>query len=422
MTGLWGCSSPAPESAASGSGASARSRPEIIRINVDPIARNLALTEQLAAEFTSATGTRIEIIKGPTDATERLSQYLQYLGAHSPDIDIYQIDVIWPGVLAEHLVDLAGAFDQERAEFFEPIVRNNTVDGRLVGIPWFADAGVLYYRTDLLEKYGLSVPKTWDELGAAARTIQEGERAAGTADFWGFVFQGKAYEGLTCNALEWIASSGGGTIVDADGGVSVNNEAAARAVSRMAGWVGTIAPPGVTTYQEEEARQLFQSGRVAFMRNWPYAYALTHSQDSPVHGKVGLAALPAGPGGRASALGGWQLAVSKYSRNPEAATEFVRLLTSREAQKRRALEASLLPSRPALYDDPEIATAIPFIPQMKEIFLNATPRPSAQTGARYNEVSTEFFQAVHRVLTGEQPPDVSLAAAERALKEVLGRP
>jgi trehalose/maltose transport system substrate-binding protein len=190
----------------------------------------------------------------------------------------------------------------------------------------------------------------------------------------------------------------------------------------MAGWVGTIAPPGVTTYQEEEARQLFQTGRAAFMRNWPYAFALANSDESQVKGKVGITILPAGAKGHAAALGGWQLAVSKYSKNPDAATEFVRLLASREAQRRRALEASLLPTRPALYDDPEIASAIPFMAQMKEVFLNATPRPSTQAGARYNEVSTAFFQAVHRALSRQQPPDEALATAEQAVKEILGHP
>ena len=128
------------------------------------------------------------------------------------------IDVIWPGDLANNLLDLY-QFDGVKeavASHFPAIVENNTVDGKLVGIPWFTDAGLLYYRTDLLEKYGYDgPPATWTELEDMAKTIQEGERAD-NPDFWGFVWQGNAYEGLTCDALEWIKSNGGGSIVEPD--------------------------------------------------------------------------------------------------------------------------------------------------------------------------------------------------------------
>ena len=170
----------------------------------------------------------------PDLATDRYGLYLQFFEARSSDIDVYQIDVIWPGDLAEHLLDLYEFGAKEIAdEHFPAIIENNTVDGRLVGIPWFTDAGLLYYRTDLLEKYGLEVPKTWAEFEEVARIIQEGERAEGNEDFWGFVWQGNAYEGLTCNALEWIYSNGGGTIISPDGVITINNPNAIEA-SEMA--------------------------------------------------------------------------------------------------------------------------------------------------------------------------------------------
>ncbi|MEZ4729369.1 MAG: extracellular solute-binding protein [Caldilineaceae bacterium] len=191
------------------------------------------------------------------------------------------IDVIWPGILAEHLIDLAPYVENPDA-YFQRIMQNNTVDGALVGIPWFTDAGLLYYRTDLLEKYGYSAPPaTWAELEEMATTIQEGERAS-NPDFWGFVWQGNAYEGLTCDALEWQVSNGGGEIVEADGTISINNEYAAAAFDRAAGWVNTISPPGVVGYQEEDARGVWQAGNAAFMRNWPYAYSLGNAEDSVI--------------------------------------------------------------------------------------------------------------------------------------------
>lgn len=406
--------------AASGGGDGDGTKPVVLRVNIDPMARNLALTESLAREFESRTSATVEIIRGPTDATERLSQYIQYLGARSADIDIYQIDVIWPATLAEHMVDLADAFAGERDEFFAPIMENNTVGGRLVCVPWYADAGMLYYRHDLLEKHGLPLPETWDDLTTVAAAIQERERAGGNADFWGFVWQGKAYEGLTCNALEWQKAEGGGTIVEPDGTVSVNNPATLRAIARAAGWVGAISPPGVLTYQEDEARNLFQSGNAAFMRNWPYAYALGEAEGSAIRGRFGMAPLPGGPGGRASALGGWQLGVAKYSKNRDLAIEFVRLLTSADAQKRRALEAAMLPTRAALYDDPDLAEAMPFMPAMKMMFLEATPRPARQSGARYNQLSSTYFRAVHRVLSGQTDPATGLADLQKSLPALIG--
>jgi trehalose/maltose transport system substrate-binding protein len=180
-------------------------------------------------------------------------------------------------------VDLKQYFTpQEIGEFFPRIVENNTVKGKLVAIPFFTDAGLLYYRTDLLEKYGFkNPPNTWGELQRMAQTIQEGERKT-DKDFYGFLFQGAAYEGLTCNALEWLASSGAGTIVAPDGKVTINNPQSKAALAMAKGWVGTISPLGVTGYQEEETRNAFQEGHAAFQRNWPYVYALGNAEASGI--------------------------------------------------------------------------------------------------------------------------------------------
>ncbi len=171
---------------------------------------------------------------------------------------------------------------------------------------------MLYFRRDLLAKYGAPVPQTWRQLTEIARNIQESERTAGRTRMWGFVWQGRAYEGLTCNALEWIHSAGGGNLVDTTGKITIDNESAARALTLAASWVGTITPPGVLDYTEEEARAAFQAGDAVFMRNWPYALALANRPESPVAGKTGIAPLPRGDQGPPSAtLGGSQLAVSR---------------------------------------------------------------------------------------------------------------
>ena len=344
----------------------------------------------------------VRVIDTPDLATDRYGLYLQFFEARSSDIDVYQIDVIWPGDLAEHLLDLYEFGAKEIAdEHFPAIIENNTVDGRLVGIPWFTDAGLLYYRTDLLEKYGLEVPKTWAEFEEVARIIQKGERAEGNEDFWGFVWQGNAYEGLTCNALEWICSNGGGTIISPDGVITINNPNAIEAIEMAARWVGTISPAGVTGFAEEDARSLFQSGNAAFMRNWPYAYALGQSEESVIAGKFDVASLPAGRSGHGAAtLGGWQLAVSKYSNNPEIAADVALFMASPEEQKIRAIKGSFTPTIMTLYEDPEVLESAPFFGTLYDVLINAVARPSTVTAPNYNEVSTLFFRAVHSVLPG----------------------
>lgn len=395
---------------------------DAITIILDPGAKSSAVDARLIREFERETGHTVRVLQAPASSTERLSQYLQYLGAESPDIDVYQVDVIWPATLENHLADLSESFTTETAEFLPELIANNTVNGKLLAIPWYVDVPLLYYRDDLLEKYGFAEPPaTWDELTAMASAIQQGERRGGSTALWGFVWQGKAYEGLTCNALEWQVSEGGGRIVAADGAIEVNTPGARRAFTQAAAWVGSISPPGVTTYAEEECRQMFQAGNAVFMRNWPYAFSLVTGEGSPVAGKVKTAPLPAGEGGRSATLGGWQLAVSRYSKKRAAATELVRFITSSYGQKQEALGASRLPTRIALYEDADIAGAFPFIPTMRDTLDSAVARPSKAVGGDYNEVSTYYYQAVHEILTGQRPADEAMANLDALLRKVLDK-
>lgn len=363
------------------------------------------IVEAQVARFTEACpNVSVEVIARPDSATETLQQYQQNFALESAEIDVYQIDVIWPGVLGADLLDL-NQYDQiveAASDHFPAIVENNTVGGRLVGLPWFTDAGLLYFRTDLLEKYELEAPQTWEELEAAARTIQEGERAEGNEDFWGFVWQGNAYEGLTCDALEWQASSGGGVIVSPDGVIEVNNEATIEAFDRAASWVGDISPDGVISFMEEDARSVWQSGNAAFMRNWPYAWSLGQAEDSAIAGLFDVSPLPGAEAGMSAAtLGGWQLAVSQYSENPDASAALVAFLASPEEQKIRAIEASYNPTIQSLYEDEDILEAAPFFGSLYDVFISATARPSTVSADQYPQVSELYYSAVHSVLTGE---------------------
>ncbi|MBB4184743.1 trehalose/maltose transport system substrate-binding protein [Sinorhizobium terangae] len=372
--------------------------------------------------FEKQTGHKVNLVTMPPSSSEQFSQYRLWLAAGNKDVDVYQTDVIWAPQLADQFIDLTAATKDVVGDHFPSIIQSQTVNGKLVALPIFTDAPALYYRKDLLEKYGRTPPKTWDELAATAKEIQEKERAAGQADIWGFVFQANAYEGLTCNALEWIKSSSGGQIVEPDGTISVNNEMAAAAIDRAKEWIGTIAPEGVLAYQEEESRGVWQTGNAVFMRNWPYAYALGNGDDSAVKGKFEVMPLPTASDGEepSSTLGGWNLAVSKYTDEQEAAIQLVKFLSSKTVQKARALQLSQLPTIASLYDDPDVAAAQPFMPNWKPIFESAVPRPSAVTKVKYNEVSSKFWSAVHNTLSGNGTAAENLELLEIDLTELKG--
>lgn len=399
---------------------------QTITVASGTVGQELELTTNAVERYRELNpGVDVQIATTGDLVEDRLGYYLQVFEAQSDEIDVLQIDVIWPGDLEEHLVDLNQYGAQDVADqHFDAIIENNTVDGKLLGIPWFTDAGLLYYRTDLLEKYGFDgPPATWTELTSMAETIQEGERAAGNQDFWGFVWQGNAYEGLTCDALEWLDSNNAGTIISPDGVITVNNDAAVATLELAASWVGTISPNGVTNFAEEDARNMWQAGNAAFMRNWPYAYSLGNAEDSAIAGQFDVSPLPAGEGGSpAATLGGWQLGVSKYSDDVAGAADLALFLASYEEQKIRAIEGSLNPTIKALYEDEDVLAANPFFGSLFDVFTNATARPSTATAPNYSAVSRAFYTSVHSVLTGQEDADVALEILELDLEALTGFP
>ncbi|MFN8451857.1 MAG: ABC transporter substrate-binding protein [Anaerolineae bacterium] len=362
----------------------------------------------------------INFVEMPDSTTDRLALYQQFWAAQSSDLDVYYVDVIWAGIIAPHMVDLKQYLTQDTIDLYFPdMIAGQTINDQLVAIPWFTDAAGLYYRTDLLEKYGVEVPTTWAELETAAQTIQDGERAAGNADFYGYVWQGNSYEGLTCDAHEWLVSETGNSFITPDGVVNVNNQAFIDALDRATAWVGGISPEAVTTYQEEESRAVWQAGNAAFMRNWPYAYGLGNADDSVIKGSFGYAPLPTGETRAAACLGGWQLGVSKYSKNVEAAVSVAEFLASPSEQKARALSPQgANPTIPSVYDDPDVA-AYPLFTAMKDILPTAFARPSGVTAANYGQASEIFYTGVHDVLTGQNDAQTAVEDMETDLQDLL---
>lgn len=388
----------------------------------DPVGNIAEIEAETVAAFEAACpNIDVTIVPGPASTSDLLANYLTMLEGQSGDIDVMRIDVIWPGILATNMVDLSPYYTQEELDaHFPGFIENNMVGDKMVAIAFRLGAGMLYYRTDLLEKYGYTEPPaTWEELEDMAADIQEGERADGNSEFWGFVWQGNNYEGLTCNALEWQVSADGGQIVNPTGEVEVNNEAAMLAFERAAGWVGTISPSGVVGYAEEDARAVWHTGNAAFMRNWPYAYSVSLESDA-LDGNFDVAALPAGASGEsAAAMGGWSIGVNQYSENVEAAVAFAKYFAGYEEQKRRAIRSSINPTIAALYNDPDVIEAVPFFEGLDSVFQGATPRPSTVTGDLYNQVSTLYSTAVHNILTGEEDAATALTLLEIELQELL---
>ncbi len=404
------------------SGSSAGAGPRTIRVLPGAWSGNtIEFIRAEADAWAAKSGNKVEFASVPNSSTEVLALAQQYLGAGSTDIDIYPMDVVWPGLLGQYYLDLKPYFGADDLKRFDAAgLEANTVDGKLVGIPFYGDKGVLYYRTDLLQKAGYSAPpETWADLRQMAGKIMASERAGGRSSFWGHVFDGMAYEGLTCSALEWVYSHGGGTFVDANGNVTIDNPNAVAAYTEVTGWIGTICPPGVTSYKTEDARGVWQAGNSAFMRNWPYAYASGQSDDSPIKGRFKVAPLPHGPGGKScSTLGGWQIAVSRFSRNKDQAAGLIKFLTSDETQKERMLKLSRTPVSPKVLADPEVAASTPWLGMYAT--LNAVARPSASTKTRYNEASTVIFTVSRAILMRETSPAEGVKRMAAELQRLKG--
>ena len=359
----------------------------------------------LAKQFSKQTGIKVKVVPHPAASDASYSQLARAFSAHSSSIDVAMIDAIWPGAFAPFLVDLKPKLGQQAKQLSAGAIQNDTVNRKLVAMPWFGDFGMLYYRTDLLKKYGYKrPPASWTQLFQMAKKIQDGERGT-NPNFSGFVFQGNAYEGLTCDALEWIASSGGGHFIDG-GKVTINNSKAADILNLIRAQIGVTTPRGVTSYQEGETHTAFIDGNAAFMRNWPYAYSLGQATGSKVKGKFAVAPLPHGANGKSVAtVGGWQLAVSKYSKHPAASIEFVRYMTSKAVNKFDTITNSNVPTYPSLANDPQVKKVAPYLNPATALVPRAT-RPSNVLLGKYNEGSKDIYQAINRILNGESAQSV----------------
>ena len=382
--------------------------------------------DQEISQFTQETGIRVKVLPSPEAPVDQLTTWLSLLQSKSQIPDVYALDVIWPGILADYLIDLRPYVPApEIVAHFPNLIANDTVDGRLIALPYHIDTGLLYYRPDLLRRYGYShPPQTWDELETMAARIQAGERARGQKDFWGFLWEGAPSEALTCNALEWQLSEGGGAIID-NGKITVNNPKTIRAWQRAARWIRSISPPGVVAYQEWDALNIWRAGEAAFMRGWtgwlgPYISARS-DLSSMNKDNFNVAPLPGGAAGRAATLGGHSYGISRYSSHPQAAVMLVRYLTRRDIELRRLQTYSGVPTIPDLYQSPGVLAATPYLPALQKAYKSGFAlRPSTPTGKKYADVSRAYFESVHAVLTGQSTAPEAAAELQSQLIRITG--
>ncbi len=363
----------------------------------------LELFKTVIREWEKQTGNNVEIVVLPHSSNECLALYKQWIGAESFDIDILQMDIAWLGVFADNLADISSFFSKEEIDEFNndcfPAIRNNMYSAnKLVALPVYTDCQIMYYRKDLLEKYHRKIPQTWVDLFETAKFIQNEERKLNNR-FYGYVFQAKAFEMLTCNFIQLIDSFGGKVIEDKKS--DINSKSCEQALIFLMNCLDNISPHSVLNYSEEEARGLFQAGNALFMNSWPYAWSLMNDSSTSVSGKIGVIPIPKCDdliGKPSGVLGGWFFVVNKFSKHTKFAAELIKFLTSKQQHKIRAKYA-YAPAYMSLYNDKDILKINPFFITLKQSLNNAVTRPSIEFGKSYPRASTEIFNLVNTALT-----------------------
>ena len=352
----------------------------------------------------------------PSSSTEVHQQLVQQLGSSSGSIDVYTQDVIWVAEFASAgwAMNLDKEFSvKDRSGFFPGLVDACTYNGKLSALPFYLDAGQLYYRKDLLKSSGLTVPTTWDELTKASQQLM----AHGTK--LGFLWQAKQAEVLVCNLVEFVASAGG-SILGPDGKtVHIADPQAIEAVQYMYDTMNSlkISPKDVLSWDEEPSRIPFTGGEAAFLRQWSYVWGIAQdASQSKVVDKVGVAPLPHFSGGKSAAcLGGYQLGVAQSSNNKDGALEFLRWMTSEPAQLAYATQFGSAPALQAAYDNPKLKVTQPSMVALKPTFQGGTPRPVTP---KYPQVSLVLQSAVSGALVSGRV-DSALKAAKTQIEAIV---
>ncbi len=361
---------------------------------------------------------QVSLREMPADSGQHFDQLNTEFQSGEINIDVIGGDVIWPAQFAAngYIADLSDRFtEDERSAFLPATIEAMTYQGGVYGVPWYTDAGMLYYRRDLLEEAGFTQPpRTWNELKEQARTVQQ---RSGTQ--YGFVFQGADYEGGVVNALEYIWTSGGNVLEGEE--VVIDSPEARRGLEIERSMIDDgIAPAGITQYKEQEVATIFLGGDAIFMRNVPRMYALASdpNESSIDPDQIRITSLPVAEEGLQSysSLGGWNFFMNANTEDPDAAYEFIRFMSAPEQQKYRAIEGSVLPARQELYEDEELLQQVPVAELGQQAIQNTRPRPVSPF---YSDMSLRMAEQFNASLNGEVSPDEALSTLQEELEEII---
>ena len=369
--------------------------------------RTQALLDEQIARFEAANpDVLIEVIWAPPEAARRQKEFAAQLAAGDNRNDIYVLNPTWLTEFASHgwLAPLDGYFCAGEAALggmFPASVQANKVDGRLMALPWTVDGGLLYYRRDLLP----NPPTTWAEIQQSALDARTAANLRA-----GYLWQGDAYEGLTCNTLEFVWAYGG-DVFDEEGQVVFDSPATRAALAHMRDLIASGASPAeVATSREAATLAAFRSGEAALMRNWAYAWDRLQGEGAAVVGQVGIAPLPA------SCLGGRSLALSAYSQHPEQAFRFMAFLLGAEQQAQLALRGVQPPALESVYGDADLLAAKPVLAELHAALAATRPRPQVRNYAPFSEI---IFDEVHKLLLSQQGVEMTAANVQRRLEMFL---
>ena len=382
-------------------------------------------------DFTNETGILVKRLPRPDGSLDQLALWRQQLAKQQGGPDLVSIDVIWSAMLSGYLTDLKPYFSAELSSQNPAVLSSYSVGDKVVAIPHHNYVGVLFYRPDLLRKYGYDEPPTtWKELEMMARRVQAGERARGAKNFWGYVWQGGLDEDLTCSGLEWQVAEGGGRIIEANKTISVNNPPTIRTWERAARWVGSISPPGVVAYSKWDAQNVWGSGRALFLHGWVSNYSITTggwpfpqpgAQTVPVEvTEFGITSVPGGTRGRVSTLGGNGLAISQNSLHPREAAQLIHFLLRRDQALIQQSSQLVAPKQVSFYQLPLTLNPYPKLIQVNQKGGIIVARPSVVAGSKYEEVTRAYSEALHSVLTRKKTAPLAAAELETKLTRITG--
>jgi multiple sugar transport system substrate-binding protein len=347
-------------------------------------------------------GVTVELVEFSADAGQQRQAFVQRQEAKSDDCDMFSADVIWTAEFASQkwLYDLTPFIEENKDKYIPATLATVTYDKKYWGVPRTSDAAFLYYRTDKVK----SPPATWQDVYKQAAADD------------GIVYQGAAYEGLTCDFLE-IAFAAGGKVLSEDGKkAEFDSPENLKALKFMVdGIKNGSAPKSVTTYMEEEARMAFEAGRATFQRNWTYAYATAKKNDKAPQFKVTPFPSFEG-GGKAGILGGHNDVISTSGKNPGGAIKVLEYLSTDDEGKSLMSEFSLPSTLNAVYDDPEVKKAVPFAAELKQAIGQAKSRPSSPV---YPQISAAIYKNVNEALSGSVSPEDALKKGQSQMEQAL---